>query len=88
MGYRNLPSVWFYLEYTEHWMGFRHQIHNRCLNSSDDEEEIIIPSHILQMSKIAHSFNPIWGKNGEDKPVYVCRKSSRSSRFKHEAHVD
>lgn len=59
-------------------MGFRHQIHNRCLNSSDDEEEIIIPSHILQMSKIAHSFNPIWGKNGEDEPVYVCRKKSHA----------
>lgn len=57
---------------------FRHQIPNRCLTSSDNEDEIIFLSHIFQMSKMSHQFNPIWDKNGKDKPVYVCRKNSNA----------
>lgn len=30
------------------------------------------------MSKMSHPFNPIWDKNGKDKPVYVSRKKSNA----------
>lgn len=48
----------------------------RLLTMSEDE--IIFSSHIFQMSKMSHQFNPIWDKNGKDKPVYVCRKNSNA----------
>lgn len=27
---------------------------------------------------MSQPFNPIWDKNGKDKPVYVCRKKSNA----------
>lgn len=39
------------------------------------------------MPKMSHQFNPIWDKNGKDKPVYVCRKNS-SDAFNIQGVVD